>query len=88
MGLFISNCKGCGKPITWFCISFNYDCQDCGSSMSAEEVEKSWEDNYFRHRVQSVKEQLQRGIDIEEISRYTDPEYFEKIMNTISKEKE
>jgi hypothetical protein len=48
MGLFVSNCHGCGNAIDWFLEAPSHTCQ-CGVFMTPEEVTKSWKDNYAKH---------------------------------------
>ena len=48
MGLFVSNCRGCGKKIEWFVDAPPHTC-GCGVFMTPEEVTKSWHDNYAKH---------------------------------------
>lgn len=53
MGLYISNCKGCGKEINWFLNARSNNCE-CGVYMTPEEVEASWDANYDKHIISVV----------------------------------
>lgn len=64
MGLFISNCKSCNQEIHWFLTAPSHTCK-CGTYMTPEEVEKSWDVNYHNHLVDLVKSQMAKtGEDV------------------------
>lgn len=61
MGLFTSTCKGCGADIDWFLDARAHNCK-CGTHMTAKEVQKSWDDNYFDSQVRSCVARLEKGL--------------------------
>lgn len=69
MGLFTSNCPHCNGPINWFLDAPKDFVCACGKHVTPEEIEKSWDDNYFEHIQKVFKNCFRRGDQkgIEEI---------------------
>lgn len=43
MGQFVSYCKGCSAPITWFLEAKDHCCSQCGTLNTKVDVERSWQ---------------------------------------------
>lgn len=69
MGQFNSNCPKCNKDIYWFLEApSNHRC-DCGTFVTKEQIEESWDHNYMVHIASLIVRDGYQNLSAERIGK-------------------